>query len=303
MKVAITGSRGLIGSSLVPHLRAGGHQVVRIVREKASDDEILWNPQERSIDTGLLEGVEAVVHLAGAGVGDRRWSESYKQTILSSRVDGTTTLAQAVSRLARPPAVMVSASAVGYYGSRGDEILTEKSESGRGFLADVCRQWEAATSAASAAGIRVVHLRTGVVLSAAGGALKKQLLPFRLGLGARLGRGKQQLSWITRRDAVAGISFLLQDDQASGPFNLTSPDPVSNSTFTRALARAVKRPALLAVPAAVLRLVVGEEMTSEFLVASQRVLPERLLAAGFTFADATVPEALAMALQDREADH
>lgn len=299
MRVAITGSRGLIGSGLVPRLRAGGHEVVRIVREEASADDILWSPPERSIDTKKLDGVDAVVHLAGAGVGDHRWSEGYKHTILSSRVDGTTTLAEALSRLAHPPAVMVSASAVGYYGSRGDEILSESSASGSGFLADVCRQWEAATAAASAAGIRVAHLRTGVVLSAAGGALKKQLLPFRLGLGVRLGSGKQQFSWITRRDATAAISFLLQEDEASGPFNLTSPEPVTNATFTHALGSALKRPAFLVLPEAVMRLAVGGEMTSEFLVASQRAQPERLLAAGFTFSDATLSGALVSALHDR----
>ena len=169
----------------------------------------MWNPEEGTIDATTLHGVDAVVHLAGAGVGDHRWSASYKRTILSSRVDGTTTLAAALAQLPQPPAVMVSASAVGYYGSRGDEILTEDSGPGTGFLADVCRQWESATTTAASAGIRVVTLRTGVVLSAAGGALKKQLPPFRLGLGARLGRGNQQFSWITRRDAVAAISFLL----------------------------------------------------------------------------------------------
>jgi uncharacterized protein len=210
VKIALTGSRGLIGTSLVPHLRSQGHEVVRIVRGTAEPDEIVWNPEEGTIDATTLHGVDAVVHLAGAGVADHRWSASYKAAILSSRVDGTTTLSAALSRLPQPPAVMVSASAVGYYGSRGDEILTEDSGPGTGFLADVCRRWESATTTAASAGIRVVTLRTGVVLSAAGGALTKQLPPFRLGLGARLGRGNQQFSWVTRRDAVAAISFLIQ---------------------------------------------------------------------------------------------
>lgn len=299
MKIALTGSRGLIGRSLVPHLRSQGHEVVRIVRGRAEPDEIVWNPEEGTIDATTLHGVDAVVHLAGAGVADHRWSATYKTTILSSRVDGTTTLSAALSRLPRPPAVMVSASAVGYYGSRGDEILTEDSGPGAGFLADVCRQWESATTAAAAAGIRVATLRTGVVLSAAGGALKKQLPPFRLGLGARLGRGNQQLSWITRRDAVAAISFLLQHDALSGPFNVTAPQPVSNTEFTHELGRALKRPALLLVPEMALRMVAGDEMTAEFLLASQRAVPERLLAAGFAFADPTLPAALATALADR----
>ena len=299
MKIALTGSRGLIGTSLVPHLRSQGHEVVRIVRGTAEPDEIVWNPEEGTIDATTLHGVDAVVHLAGAGVADHRWSASYKAAILSSRVDGTTTLSAALSRLPQPPAVMVSASAVGYYGSRGDEILTEDSGPGTGFLADVCRRWESATTTAASAGIRVVTLRTGVVLSAAGGALTKQLPPFRLGLGARLGRGNQQFSWVTRRDAVAAISFLIQHEALSGPFNVTAPQPVSNSEFTHELGRALKRPALLFVPETILRLVAGDEMTAEFLLASQRAVPEHLLAAGFAFADPTLPAALETALADR----
>jgi len=273
--------------------------VIRIVRGTAEPDEITWNPEEGTIDADALHGVDAVVHLAGAGVGDHRWSASYKETILASRVKGTTTLSEALSRLPQPPAVMASASAVGYYGSRGDEVLTEDSGPGAGFLADVCRQWESATARAEAAGIRVVTLRTGVVLSAAGGALKKQLLPFRLGLGARLGGGNQYFSWITRPDAVAAVSFLVQNEALSGPFNLTAPQPVSNTEFTRELGGALKRPAKLFVPETALRIVVGDEMTTEFLLASQRAMPERLLAAGFRFADATLPDALVTALRDR----
>jgi len=295
----VTGSRGLIGTSLVPYLRSEGHEVIRIVRGTAEPDEITWNPEEGTIDADALRGVDAVVHLAGAGVGDHRWSASYKKTILSSRVKGTTTLSEALSRLPQPPAVMASASAVGYYGSRGDEILTEDSGPGAGFLADVCRQWESATTRAETAGIRVVTLRTGVVLSAAGGALKKQLPPFRLGLGARLGGGNQYLSWITRSDAVAAVSFLVHSEALSGPFNLTAPQPVSNTEFTRELGRALKRPAELFVPETALRIVVGDEMTAEFLVASQRAMPARLLDAGFRFADATLPDALVTALGDR----
>lgn len=300
MRIALTGSRGLIGTALVPHFRAAGHEVIRIVRGSAPPDAIAWNPQERTIDSGLLHGIDAVVHLAGAGVADHRWSASYKQTILSSRVSGTATIAEALSRLPRPPTVLVSASAVGYYGSRGDELLTEDSGPGTGFLADVCAQWESATAAAASAGIRVVNLRTGVVLSAAGGALKRQLLPFRLGLGARLGHGSQQLSWITRPDAVAAISFLTERDGLSGPFNVTAPEPVPNSVFTHELGRALRRPARLVVPALVLRAALGEEMATEFLLASQRAVPERLLAAGFVFADEALPGALVTALQDRQ---
>ena len=299
MRIALTGATGLLGTSLAPSLRSEGHEVVPVVRRRAEGNEITWNPEEGTIDAEKLHGVDAVVHLAGAGVGDHRWSAAYKRTILSSRVKGTTTLSAALSRLPQPPAVLLSASAVGYYGSRGDELLTEESGPGDGFLADVCRQWESATTTAASAGIRVVTLRSGVVLSAAGGALKKQLPPFRLGLGARLGRGNQQFSWITRRDAVAAISFLLEQDALSGPFNLTAPQPVSNTEFTHELGRALKRPAMLFVPEMALRIVVGDEMTAEFLLASQHAVPQRLLAAGFTFADPTLAAALVTALQDR----
>jgi hypothetical protein len=259
----------------------------------------LWDPKQGTIERDKLLGIDAAVHLAGAGVGDRRWSPSYKQLILSSRVDGTTTLAEALAHLAVPPSVMVSASAVGYYGTWGDELLSEDAARGTGFLADVCAQWESATTAAASAGIRVVTLRTGVVLSGAGGALKKQLPLFRLGLGARLGRGSQQLSWITRRDAVAAISFLLDDGTQSGSFNLTAPAPVSNAKFTKELGHALHRPARLIVPEKLIRLALGDEMATEFLLASQRAVPQRLLAAGFAFADPALPEALVTALADR----
>jgi uncharacterized protein (TIGR01777 family) len=299
VKIAITGSRGLIGSQLVPHWRAQGHEVLRIVRGEAAADEILWDPVRRVIEADKLRGVEAVVHLAGAGVGDRRWSPRYKEEILSSRVAGTSTLAQALARLPVPPAVMVSASAVGYYGVRGDEVLTEESGGGTGFLADVCAQWEAATTAAAAVGIRVVRLRTGVVLSAAGGALGKQIPLFRLGLGARLGHGRQQLSWVTRRDVVGAVSFLLGRADLAGPVNLVAPDPVSNARFTQELGRALHRPARLVVPPAALRIALGSEMASEVVLASQRAVPQRLLGAGFTFHDPALAGALATALQDR----
>ena len=200
-----------------------------------STGDVLWNPREGTLEIDKLRGVDAVVHLAGAGVGDHLWSARYKETILSSRVEGTSTLAEALSRMSNPPSVLVSASAVGYYGSRGDELLTETSGPGSGFLADVCGRWEAAASAVSEAGIRLVVVRTGVVLSGAGGALKKQLPVFRLGAGARLGRGSQQLSWITRRDVAGAVSHLLRDDDLTGPFNVTAPRPVSNAIFTRAL--------------------------------------------------------------------
>jgi uncharacterized protein len=299
MKIALTGSRGFIGSSLVPHLRARGHEVIPIVRGTAAADEVWWDPTRRAIDAAKLHGVEAAIHLAGAGVADRRWSPRYKQLILSSRVEGTSTLANALAHLPVPPSVLVSASAVGYYGQRGNEVLAEEAGQGAGFLAEVCAQWESATAPAATVGTRVVTMRTGVVLGAAGGALKKQLPLFRFGLGARLGRGDQQLSWITRRDVVAAISFLLDGNELSGPFNLTAPQPVSNATFTRELGRALRRPAVLLVPETVVRVALGPEMASETLFASQRAIPQRLLAAGFTFRDPALPEALVTALHDR----
>ena len=299
MRIALTGSTGLIGSSLAPRLRLDGHHVTRIVRGRAEPGDVEWNPSDGTIEADKLHGVDAVVHLAGAGVGDRLWSAGYKQLILSSRVQGTAVLAHALARLPEPPSVLVSASAVGYYGTRGNEVLTEDSGGGAGFLADVCAQWEAAAAPAAAAGIRVITVRTGVVLSAAGGALKKQLPPFRLGLGARLGSGDQQLSWITRRDAVAALSFLVSSEVVTGPFNLTAPEPVTNATFTKALGRALHRPAGLVVPEAVLRVILGDEMASEFLLASQRAVPQRLLCAGFTFEHGALPDALEAALRDR----
>ena len=300
MRVAITGSRGLIGSALGQRLRSVGHEVVPIVRGHAGPGEVIWDPPAGTIDREGLHGVAAVVHLAGAGVGDHRWSVAHKASVLSSRVAGTTLLAETLAGLSPAPSVLLSGSAVGYYGSRGDEELTEASAPGSGFLADVCARWETATAAAEDAGIRVVHLRTGIVLSAAGGSLAKQLLPFRFGLGARLGSGRQQLSWVTRRDHVSAVSFLLTQSDLAGPVNLTAPAPVSNADFTAGLGRALHRPARLVVPAAVLRAVVGREMTEEFLLASQRAVPQCLLRAGFTFADPDLGAGLATALGDRD---
>lgn len=298
MRVAVTGSHGLIGSWLTARLRSDGHSIVALVRGTPGVGEVRWDPQERTLLDRALTGIDAMVHLAGAGVGDHRWSERYKQEILTSRVKGTALVSEAIAALPQPPTVMLSASAVGYYGIRGDEVLTEDSGPGAGFLAGVCRQWEAATVSAQSAGIRVIHLRTGVVLSAAGGALKKQLPLFRAGLGARLGDGRHYLSWITRRDAIAAMSFLLQSDIA-GAINVSSLQPVLNADFTKALGRAVRRPAVLAVPATALRTVVGREMTAEFFLASQRCLPQRLSTSGFVFADSALSDALTTALEDR----
>ena len=300
MKIAITGSHGLIGSALVAGLGSQGHHVIRIVRADAGPDEIKWDPIAGLIDHAALEGMDVVINLAGAGVGDHRWSDRYKAEVLRSRTDGTATLSAALAHLAQPPRLLLNGSAIGYYGLRGDEVLTEKSAPGLGFLADLCMQWEEATAPAREAGLRVVRLRSGVVLSAAGGALKKQLPLFRLGLGARLGRGAHYLSWITRRDFVRAIDFLVRDDGIAGPVNVTSPGAVSNAEFTTSFGRALHRPAKLMVPEVVLRAAVGREMTSEFFLASQRVVPQRLLDAGFTFSDDSIGKALAVAMADRD---
>jgi uncharacterized protein (TIGR01777 family) len=298
MKVAITGSSGLIGTALARYLRARGDEVVPIVRGTAGSGEVSWDPEQGVLQSDDLRGVDAVVHLAGAGVGDRRWSTSYKQLILSSRVKGTSTLARALAGMSVPPKVLISASAVGYYGLRGDEELTEQSDQGSGFLADVCAQWEAAVSPASSAGIRVVTTRFGVVLSASGGALKKQLPLFKFGLGTRLSDGAQQFSWITRRDAVAAICFLIDHEEIRGPVNVTAPQPVSNAEFTRTLARALHRPALLAAPRVILRVAAGSDLADQVLLASQAVLPRRLLESGFAFTDPELSAALMVALND-----
>ena len=283
MKVALTGSHGLIGSALADRLAGAGHQVVKLVRGPAGPGEVQWDPSRGSIDAAALEGVDAAVHLAGAGVGDHRWTAAYKAKVLASRVDGTTLLAKTLATLSPTPRTLLSGSAVGFYGDRGDVELTESSPPGRGFLADLCIQWEEATGAAESAGIRVVHLRTGIVMSGQGGALKKQLPLFKFGLGGRLGSGRQYLSWIALADELAAIEHCLTTPTIRGPVNLTAPGPVTNASFTAALGRAVHRPALLAVPAFALRLALGREFADEALLGGQRVLPGLLGASGYTF--------------------
>ncbi|HEX3622870.1 MAG TPA: TIGR01777 family oxidoreductase, partial [Acidimicrobiales bacterium] len=248
MKVAVTGSHGLIGSELVAELGRHGHQVTRLVRGDPAAGEAAWDPGAGTIEAHKLEGHDAVVHLAGVGIGDHRWTDEHKRAVLDSRVQGTGLLARTLAGLSHPPAVLVSGSAVGFYGSEGDGTFTEASPQGRGFLADVVAAWEAAAAPASEAGIRVVRLRSGVVLTAKGGALKKQLLPFKLGVGGRLGSGRQWLSWISLDDEIAAIQHLLTADDLAGPVNSTSPEPVTNATFTATLAGVLKRPAVLPVP-------------------------------------------------------
>ncbi len=294
VEIAITGSTGLIGQALVRALRDEGLSVIRLVRRRAiADDEVRWDPFG-DVDTDALEGVDAVVHLAGAGLGDRRWSESYRRQIRDSRVEGTRTLSRALAGLTRRPKVLVSGSAVGFYGDTGDTAVDESGPQGSGFLAELCHDWEAATRPAQDAGIRVVHPRSGLVLAREGGLLAKVLPVFRLGLGGRLGGGRQWMSWVSIDDQVAALRFLLESELA-GPVDVTAPKPVTNAHFTRELGMAVRRPAPFIVPAAALRLALGG-FADEGALVSQRVLPGRLMEAGFRFRHPDLRTALAAIL-------
>lgn len=297
MDVVVSGSHGFIGSALIPALAAAGHRPRRLVRSAAGDGEVAWDPDAGTIDAAALEGVGGVVHLAGVGIGDKRWTAEQKERIRSSRVKGTTVVAEALAGLTARPSVLVSGSAVGYYGDRGDEILTEDSTAGDGFLAEVVRAWEDATGPAADAGVRVVKLRSGIVQSPAGGALKKQLPMFKLGVGGPLGNGRQWVSWITLEDEIAAILHLLGDDSMAGPVNATAPDPVTSAALARALGTALHRPAVVPVPKAALSIVVGSQMADEMLTASQRVVPARLQAAGFAFRHPSVGPAMAALLE------
>jgi uncharacterized protein len=276
-RVAITGSTGLIGSALVGHLRSEGHTVQRLVRRKAAaPEEISWEPKNGTIDIAALEGVDAVIHLAGANVGDHRWTKKYRAEILNSRLLGTTTIAQAVSTV--KPKVFISGSAIGFYGETGNRAVSESDRGGEDFLAAVCREWEAAADLAG--DTRTVKIRTGLVLEPTGGALGRMLPLFRFGLGGKIGSGKQWWSWITLHDEIRAICHLLESD-VSGPINLTSPNPVTNQEFTAALARALHRPALFPVPGIALKAVLGGFSTE--ILGSKRVLPTALTESGFTF--------------------
>ncbi|MGA2520569.1 MAG: TIGR01777 family oxidoreductase [Acidimicrobiales bacterium] len=294
MRVVVTGSGGLIGGALVTAVRTRGDEAVPLLRRPVAGGA-WWDPAAGTVGDDALDALrraDAVVHLAGAGLGDKRWSPARRREIVSSRLAATTVLCRTLAGLERRPSVLVSASAVGYYGDRDDEELTEASAPGTGFLADLCRGWEDATTPASEAGIRVVRLRSGVVLSAQGGALARQLPLFRLGVGGRLGNGRQWLSWITIDDEVGVILHALDHASLVGPVNATAPGPVTNRAFTAALGKAVHRPAVLAVPGVALRLALGSELASEMILAGQRVLPERVLGDGYRFAHPSLDVAL-----------
>jgi uncharacterized protein len=282
VKIVLSGSHGFIGTTLAPALAARGHQIVRLVRarEASSPEEIAWDPASGWIDAPALEGVDAVIHLAGESIAAGRWTAAKKARIRASRVAGTRLLVDSLARLGRKPRDLICASATGYYGHRGNEILVEDSAPGTGFLAGVCREWEAAATPARDAGIRVAHLRTAPVLSPTGGALARLLPIFRLGLGGRLGSGRQFMSWITLDDAIGAIMHVLTQD-VRGPVNLASPHPVTNREFTATLGHVLRRPTPFAVPAGVLRLALGE--VADELLGSQRVHPARLLATGYAF--------------------
>jgi uncharacterized protein (TIGR01777 family) len=294
VKVVVSGSSGLVGRPLIAALEARGSQVVRLVRRvpHKDDAESRWDPDASSVDRSAFESCDAVVNLSGAGIGERRWTPARKRVLVDSRVQATRLLCETIADLARSPRVLVNASAVGYYGDRGDEVLTEQSGPGTGFLSSLCQQWESATAEADRAGIRVVRLRTAVVLAARGGALGRQLPLFRLGLGGRLGSGDQWLSWISLRDHIGAILRSLDDESLSGAVNAASPSPVTNAVFTKSLGRALRRPSFAAVPRPALRAALGRELADEVVLASQRVLPARLEGAGFNFRDPEIEGAL-----------
>jgi uncharacterized protein (TIGR01777 family) len=291
-RIAISGSSGLIGTALVGHLKSEGHTVQRLVRRApVAADEVQWDPQTGYVDLSALEGVDAVIHLAGVGVGDKRWTKRYKSEILNSRLMGTTTIAKAVAEL--KPQVFISASAIGWYGESGNRAVIETDRVGDDFLAAVCREWEAAADLAG--DVRTVKIRTGLVLDPTGGALGKMLPLFRLGFGGKLGSGKQWWSWITLHDQIRAIVFALEH-QISGPVNLTSPNPVTNQEFTSALARALHRPAVFPAPAIALRIALGGFSTE--VLGSKRVIPHVLQEAGFTWDYPHITDALTELIQD-----
>ena len=282
MKVLIAGASGLIGSALIPALEAEGAEVTRLVRSFARAGEIEWHPNQDQIDASRLKAFDAVINLAGENIAAGRWTDDQKRKIRDSRVNGTHLLSEAIAKLSQRPSVFVCASATGIYGDRGDEILEEQSESGGGFLAGVCREWEMATAPAVQAGVRTVNLRFGPILAREGGMLAKLLTPFKMGMGGKVGSGKQYISWVAIDDAVGAIKVALHDESIRGPVNVVSPNPVTNEVFTKTLGHVLSRPTALAMPAFAAKLAFGE-MADEMLLASQRVMPKRLVEAGYDF--------------------
>jgi uncharacterized protein len=295
MRVAVTGSHGLIGSALLDHLAAHGHDAVRIVRSEPAAGEIGWDPASGRLDPAALAGVDAVVNLAGAGIGDHRWTDDYKRKVRESRTVGTRVLAEAIAASDEGPKVLLSGSAVGYYGDRGDEVLDETSAPGDGFLASVARDWEAATAPADHAGARVVHLRTGIVLAEEGGALAKMVPLFKFGVGGRFGSGRQWMSWISIEDEAEAIIHLLTSDVA-GPVNLTAPEPVTNAQLADTIGDVLRRPTVVPVPSFGPKLLLGGERAGTLLLEGQRVVPRVLQTDGYEFAHPTLERALRAAI-------
>ena len=291
MKIIISGASGLIGKPLVKKLSLAGHEVVQLVRRTPNANESRWNPATGQIDASVIDGADAVIHLSGAGIGDRRWTTKYKQELVESRTKSTALLASTIANCAKKPGVFLSGSAIGIYGPRGDEELTEQSSNGSSFLADICKQWEAAAKPAVDAGVRTVYLRTGIVLTPLGGALKKQLPLFKLGLGGKFGDGRAWQSWISLDDELAAIEHLLTA-KVSGAVNLTAPNPVTNADFTKTLARTIKRLAILPIPKFGPQLLLGAELADALLFTGQRVMPAELLKSGFVFKHSTIEVAL-----------
>lgn len=298
MRILISGATGMVGRALTDRLGRAGHDVVGLTRNPHAKPpkEVWWNPGADRLEAAEVEGFEAVVHLAGESVAEGRWNEAKKARIRDSRVRGTALLATVLSKLQRKPRVLITASAIGYYGDRGDEVLTEASAHGHGFLPEVCVGWEAAAEPAKTAGIRTAHARLGMVLSRRGGALARMLLPFRLGLGGVLGSGRQVMSWVTLEDAVRAIVFTIENEAISGPFNVTAPNPVTNREFTKALGRVLHRPTIAPFPAFAARILFGE-MADALLLAGARVQPKVLEDNGFKFNQTEIEEGLRAAIQ------
>ena len=293
MKILVSGSHGLVGKALIDSLTTDGHEVLRLVRRERSfgAPEVEWHPNQGQIDTQHLEGFDAVVHLAGESIASSRWTDEKKRAIRESRSQGTAVLSEALAKLSRPPLVFVSASAIGYYGDRGDELLTESSAPGDDFLSSVCVEWENATRPAMEKGIRTVHTRFGIILDANGGALAQMLTPFRMGVGGRVGSGEQWMSWIALDDVVNGLKFLIADKPVQGPVNFVAPNPVTNAEFTKTLGRVLSRPTIFPIPAFAVRLAFGE-LADALLLSSQKVDSTVLQDNGFLFSWPTLEPAL-----------
>ena len=292
VRIIISGSTGLIGTALVEHLRGQGHTPVRLVRRASANvDEATWDPAAGRLDPAVIDGADAVINLSGAGIGDHRWTDEYKRELLVSRTNTTGLLARTIAEVDAKPSVFLSGSAIGWYGARGDETLDETAVPGTSFLAQICRDWEAATQPAEDAGVRTAHLRTGIVLSPAGGALKKQLPLFKFGLGGKFSNGRQWQSWISLPDEVAAITHLLTAPVA-GPVNLTAPTPVTNAEFTKVLGAVLGRPTFVPIPSFGPKLLLGGELADALLFTGQRVVPGKLEQSGYSFLHPTLETAL-----------